>query len=828
MVEVAERAIHALPTIAPHIVGRDEVIGEICQRVADRFVSIVGPGGIGKTTVAVSVANRLLNDFDGAVCFLELGAVAGPHLIDQTIAAAFGLPVHSDDPIPELISHLRGKRILLILDSCEHVLSKVGELADRLVRDVPELCVLATSREALGQGDEYILRLPPLESPPGSRNVTASVAISFPAVQLFAQRAASGGARIALTDDVVAIVADMCRKLGGIPLAIELVAAQVGDHGVRETAALLDSQFALRWPGRRTAPPRHHTISATLDWSYNLLSSPERLVLRQLSVFAGGFTIDAARAVISSSDDKIEAPTIVANLVAKSLLSVDINRSNRYRLLDSTRAYASLKLTGDVERQALKRRHALHFNGWLREAAANARSVKRELSLMGLETDNVRAALDWAFSASGDQSIAIDLAVGSLPLWLGQALHPECENWMLKALALARHKADVSTQQRLSIQMALGGIETFRGGLSKKSAGTWVKALKLADRVGDSAAQLTCLFVIWTWELRETWYGAALATAERRYKVAKATGDLAAIAMSDWMVGHSQHHVGQLGVSRRRLQHLLDTDIEEARLAQTTELGYDRKVDALGVLANTLWTQGFFEQARRVSAEAIDEARALGLPSPFGVAMTWAGFNTYLSGVDLDGLERDMAELVEHGRAHSHKHEEGFGQCILGLCRTKRGDYAAGAPVVTEGLRLLMGAHMLSFNPIILAHLVEAAAHAGRLSEARSFMERLIRQDRNPEHWGTPEILRVKAELAIAEGDELTGEQLLMEALAMATKQGALAWLLKSTTSLARLRASQGHPASARKFLEPIYNAITEGFDAADMHAATQLLHDLR
>jgi predicted ATPase len=816
-----------LPATTAHIVGREAAIGEVCQKLADRFVSIVGPGGIGKTTVAVSVANKLLADFSGSVYFLELGGVAAPGLVDQAIVAAFGLPIQSGDPIADLISHLVGKRALLILDSCEHVLSRVVELAKRLVREAANLHILTTTREALGSDGEYVVNLPPLDFPLDFRRISASFALSFSSVQLFVRRAASNGAQVPLTDDVANLVANICRKLDGVPLAIELVAAQVGDHGLRETAALLDSHLALRWPGRRTAPKRQQTLGATLDWSYNLLSSSERSVLRQLTIFAGGFTLDAARAVVDVSDVKADGLGAVAQLVAKSLVSANSGAVKRYRLLDSTRAYAALKLTSDIERQALKRRHALYVVSWLREAAANARSVKRELSLMRTETDNVRAALDWAFSAGGDHSIAIDLAVGSAPLWLGQALYTECQAWMLKAGGLARQMTDVSSRHRLSIQMALGSAEAYSDGLSKKTAGTWIRALKLADRVGDIEAQLTCLFIICSWEIRETWYGAALATAERRYEIAKAIGDPGAVSMCDWMVGHCQHHAGMLEESRARLQHLLDTDTEEGRLAQTSETGYDRKVDALGVLGNALWTLGFFDQAQRFGAEATEEAIALGLATPFGVAWTWAGFTTYLSGIRTHDLERDMTELIEHGRAHSLKHEEGFGQCILGLCRIKQNDYAQGAPTVVEGLRLLTDAHMQSFNPIILAHLAEAAAGMGRLSEAQALVERMVREDRTREHWCTPELLRVRATIAIAAGDEAKGEGYLSDALAMATKHGALAWRLKIASSLAKLRLSRGHPIEARQILEPVYKAITEGFDTVDVRSAKRLLDDL-
>ena len=318
---------------------------------------------------------------------------------------------------------------------------------------------MTTTREALGSEGEYVLHLPPLSFPSDFRQLSGSLAISFSAVKLFIQRAKTSGAQATLTDDDAHLVATMCRKLDGVPLAIELVAAQVGDHGLRETTALLDRNMALRWSGPRTGPKRHQTLGATLDWSYNLLSGSERSVLRQLTVFAGGFTLDAVRAVVAGSDVNGDGLQSFTHLVAKSLVSANDNPATRYRLLDSTRAYAALKLTSDIERQAIKRRHALYVVSWLQGAAASARSVKRELSLMRTETGNVRAAVEWAFSEAGDRSIAIDLAVSSAPLWLGQALYTECQGWMLKASGLARQMTDVSSRHRLSIQMALGSSE---------------------------------------------------------------------------------------------------------------------------------------------------------------------------------------------------------------------------------------------------------------------------------------------------------------------------------------------------------------------------------
>src|SRR3984893_5318931 len=315
---------HNLPTRLTRMVGRDQTVQEVSERLkTERFVTIVGPGGIGKTTVAVSVGYKLLTEFAGAVQFFDLGPLNDPHLIPGTVASALGLPVQSVDPIPGLIGFLRGKRMLLILDSCEHVIETAAVLAERIFEEAPQVHILATSRESLRVEGEHVHQLSPLESPPDDHGLTAAEALSFPAVQLFVERVAASGHPFKLSDSDAQIVSTICRKLDGIALAIELAAGRVSAYGIQETTAMLDSRLRLLWKGRRTAPPRHQTLNATLDWSYDLLPEVERAVLNRLSVFAGVFTLEAAQAVAAGEDiDRAQVVEALGSLVAKSLATV--------------------------------------------------------------------------------------------------------------------------------------------------------------------------------------------------------------------------------------------------------------------------------------------------------------------------------------------------------------------------------------------------------------------------------------------------------------------------------------------------------------------------
>lgn len=419
-----------LPPRHPGMVGREAEIAEIASHLlTHRFVTILGPGSIGKTTTAVPVAYSLLDAFGGAVRFVDLGPVSDPRLVPSALAATLGLLVQSSDPLATLTAYLRDKRLLLVLDSCEHVIDAAAGVAEAVHQQAPDVHLLITSREVLRAQGEYTYRLPPLEFPPADVPLTAAQAMGFPAVQLFVDRvtATEGGYR--LTDADAPTVCEICRKLDGMALAIELAAGRVGAFGVQQTAQLLEGQFSLQWQGRRTALPRHQTLAATLDWSYDLLSEPERLMLRRLSAFSGRFALGAAEAVMAGGADgreslvlrrlavfeaafslqaacavagqhPLDAESVVSglgNLVDKPLISAEIREGGvEYRLLDTTRAYALEKLDAGGERAAAGRWHAHHVLAVFQDAPVEWRrqAPTAWLRTYRRETMNALAALD--------------------------------------------------------------------------------------------------------------------------------------------------------------------------------------------------------------------------------------------------------------------------------------------------------------------------------------------------------------------------------------------------------------------------------------------------
>ena len=349
------------------MIGREKVVSEVSDKLRnERFVTLLGPGGIGKTTIALAVARAVAEEFAGKVHFVDLESLTDPRHVVGAIATSLGLALKSKDPSLELVDLVRSQKLLIILDSCEHVSETVALLAEQLNQESEQVYLLTTSRELLKVGSEHCCRVLPLDFPPDGSEQTANAVLRYPAAQLLARRVAARAGSFVLTDKEAPFIAEMCRKLDGIPLAIELAAGQVAAVGLNDTASRLMSRLELLKLSHRTALPRHRTLKATLDWSYDLLSAAEKIVFRRVAPFVGHFTLEGARHVVGELGIGTgEIFDAIAGLVEKSLIATRIDETQaQYRLLDTTRAYAVEKLEEHAEVDVVLRRHAEYVAGY--------------------------------------------------------------------------------------------------------------------------------------------------------------------------------------------------------------------------------------------------------------------------------------------------------------------------------------------------------------------------------------------------------------------------------------------------------------------------------
>jgi predicted ATPase len=562
---------------------------------------------MGKTTVAVAVVHRLAQEFGGATCFVDLSQHSESGAVTAAIAAAVGCQAAAGDASSILVTYLSDRRMLLVLDNCEHVIDVVATLAERLFLKAPQLHLLTTTREALRVEGENVHLLAPLESPREGGLLTASEVLACPAVQLFVERATASGHRDPLSDLDAPAVAYICQRLDGIPLAIELAAGRVGAYGVRGTADLLDKRFRLLWQGRRSALPRHQTLQAMLDWSFNLLTASEQLVLSRLSVLVGDFTLDDAVAVAREKPGEAEqAADALSSLVTKSLVwTTERSGLLHYRLLDTTRTYAAVKLTNGGEEQAVARRHALHFARLLQaqpiRAEANDASAP-SAHMVG----NTRSALEWCFSSGGDAEVGVALAVGAAPLFLSLSLLGECERWCERGLS-ALSDADRGTGKELELQQALAIAMMFTRGNSDTVRLAIQRGLQLAELLGDARRTTHLLAGLSVFLMRTGEFGAALDCANRLLAVAEAAQDRNSTILAQWMLGASHHLMGDQAAA----QHHLEKGFELAPGSGDVPVdafGYDHRNRALAALARVLWLRGYPERATKTARQAIEEA----------------------------------------------------------------------------------------------------------------------------------------------------------------------------------------------------------------------------
>ena len=781
---------HTASRSLTRVIGREDVIASVARQLPQhRLVTIVGAGGIGKTTVALAVVDRLLGSDADAVRVLDMSPLADDGLVPASVALGLGLRQVADDPTAAVVAHLRDSRLLLVLDCCERVVEGTAVLVEQVLAGAPGVHMLVTSREPLRALGERVIRLAPLATPPVSPGITAAAAASFPAVQLFLERASASLEAFTLSDANAPVVSELCTRLDGIALAIELVAGHVNAFDLHSLADMLNDRLSLLGSSRRTAVPRHQTLRAVLDWSFETIAGRERVLLRRMAVFVGGAELVAVQDVAAGDGlPRSDIPGALRLLVDKSLVVADLtDGAARYRLLDTTRAYAAEKLRDSGEADAVAARHARHY----RDAFATARATWKEGAihawLLGYsrQVDDVRSALGWAFGPEGDALLGAELAAEALPIMYELSLVEECRRWGGIALSALPSVAAPDPILEVRINITLAAALTYTAGPVSQTVEAWQRVLAMATAVAFRAGEARALWGLWT----ACAYGGrpreALGYAQR-YAEARIDGDDTTTRLTgERIIGVSLHLMGEQEAARARLEAMLARYTPTARY-YTPGFRLDHAAMARVTLVRILWVTGRSAEALALLEEVLLGVRRSNHPLEICYAVIEAAVPVLLMAGDADGAAREL-DLLRSVADRNGLAIWQAGALAMGLAiRAARGDVLP-ARDVQDAFSALRAT----------GYTAPVAWLSGVVAEARGALEdgetRISRLDgamadceRFEELWCFPELLRVRATL-LAPNDLAGARALLARAAALARQQGAAAWVRRVGATVAAL-----------------------------------------
>jgi predicted ATPase/DNA-binding winged helix-turn-helix (wHTH) protein len=829
--QAPEHAPSNLPVMVSELIGRSMAVQRVCDLVsAYRVVTLTGVGGMGKTTLAIKAARRLLAEFEHGAWLVELASLSDAALVPSAVAAVLGLKLSGEQATPESLARAIGDRhLLLVLDNCEHLMDAVATLVETLMQLCPRATVLATSREVMRIQGESVYRVPALDVPAPGEEAPDSI-LKCSAVELFVARAKVLDAAFLPQPEDLPSIAEICRRLDGIPLAIEFAASRAAFVGTQQVAAGLRDRFALLTSGRRTAVAQHRTLRAALDWSYQLLSKEEQRLLRHLSVFPAGFTFEAAQAVGGRARADQALIEELSSLVSKSLCErIDPTSPARWRLLETIRAYGLEKLTEDGEYQSAVRRHAEHFRDLISPIAVSPRAwlSRDDVAPCIREIDNVRGALDWAFSSDGDAEIGARLTVAFAPIWQVLSLMGECRDRVERMLATRPADADLGQtgEWRMwiayahSLAMTLGPIERTRTVVKK--------AIDVAGGVDDAQLQAGLLYAQWSVEFMSSHHGAALASAQRLAEVTPRGGDAMRLA-GDRVLGTSLLYAGKLADAQDSLQRVVDLYVTPSDGHNPLLFVYDQRVLARARLARVLSLRGYLDRAYEEARSSFEAARSSGA----GITVCWVLQDALcpiaLMRGDMAGAEAAAAALSDWAGRMNATLWKTMAAGWRGKLLIEHGEAARGIELISQTLGACERTGWRMCYVQFLAHLAESLAGLGYLDEAGGRLGRAIAwADRHGEGWYQAELVRIKGELMLQQSKgqlAIEAEDCFRTANDIAREQGALFWELRIAVSLARLRMTQGRHDEVRQLLAPVYDRFTEGFATPVLRAARTLL----
>lgn len=835
------------PRLSP-VVGRAEVTTALAAQLARRrLVSVVGPGGIGKTTVALAVAYECIDNYKDGVWFVDLAPLTDPSLIPSTLGYTFGLTTGMaatpEASMQAVGAFLRNRELLIVLDNCEQVIAAAALAAESLMQTAPNVHILATTREPLEAEGEWVHRLPTLQTPGVAECLSVRQALGYSAIQLFVDRATASANSFELTDATLRAVRQICRQVDGVPLALELAAARVDTLGIDGLAQRLDSLFQLLTRGKRTALPRHRTLEALIAWSHDLLSHEEQVVLRRLSVFPASFTLDSATRVVTGPKvTASQAVECVLSLQGKSLLQVEAcakpgsnciggtvfadgksgknGNGRRYRMLYMTRAYASQALEVSGEGPSVARQHAEHIRVLVDHATARWDNTPpgENAGFQGWMVDDMCAALDWALSPQGDHAIGIALVIAA-----GHTVF----------------RTDMNTQYRTRLELAMDRVALFspvQPQLELQLCATWffLSGQSLTVRRSQSQVYQRALTLIEPMALEdipiEVLYGMCVASfSQANYSAmarfatqlrARATGDDApmSLLLAERMLVLALHHLGEHEDAAMLATRVMDY---QATIRQHWFIGpVPRAVSMRIVKARILWLQGYGDQAVEMASQAAQHAQG---EHPFALCQAlalavipialWRG-EWQRAGLRVDELMAyasppALAYWLSWAKSYRH---------VLWLQERPSSAHAR-----SESLEDAWG---MPSSPMELDML---CTHALALLSPES----VVRVHKGLVGWCAPEVLRASAEKML-QADAAVGvvsvevlaeaQSLLLRARQIAQDQKALAWELRAACSLARVWLAQDRTAEARDMLAAVKSRFTEGLGSMDLLEADRLL----